>query len=188
MGRPIPRPALRPASSFLPKRPLTPAEVTVCILAILAWVILVALGVAVSTKPYFDSLAKADARFTTLEFMWTLLVIITCYTFTNIASLRCLSAVIGAIGRSAGIDDVKRSDPATDLRTLCMSGVIRGFFMFLVVLSGTLVLSDQEYDNISIEQYLKLTGISRSSASQSATTRTCSSYSSGGSASGRLTH
>ena len=40
-----------------------------------------------------------------------------------------------------------------------MSGVIRGFFMFLLVLSGTLVLSDQKYDDISIEQYLKLTGL-----------------------------
>ena len=33
------------------------------------------------------------------------------------------------------------------------------FFIFIVVLSGTLILSDQKYDNITIEQYLKLVGL-----------------------------
>jgi hypothetical protein len=37
--------------------------------------------------------------------------------------------------------------------------MIRGFFMFIVILSGTLILSDQQYDNITIEQYLKLAGL-----------------------------
>jgi len=147
------------ASAYLPRRPLTAAEASVCILAILAWVLFVAVGVAVPTKPYIDLMGNPGGTTTSFEFAKALFVILTCYTFTNIAALCCLSAVIGAIGRSARIDDVERNDPATDLRTLCISAVIRGFFMFVVILSGTLVLSDQKFDNISIEQYLKLTGL-----------------------------
>jgi hypothetical protein len=138
---------------------LTRNEAIVCILAIVAWVILTAAGVAVSTKPYIDLISNADGKATFLHLAQAWFLVITCYTFTNIAILCCLSAVIGAIGRSARVDDVDRNDPATDLRTLCISGMIRGFFMFIVILSGTLILSDQKYDDITIEQYLKLAGL-----------------------------
>jgi hypothetical protein len=73
--------------------------------------------------------------------------------------LCCAAAVIGAIGRSARIDDVDRNDPALDLRTLCISGVIRGFFTFLIILSGTLILAEQKFDSVTVEQYLKLAGV-----------------------------
>jgi hypothetical protein len=147
------------AGAFLPRRPLTRNEAIVCILAIAAWVILTAAGVAVSTKPYIDLISNADGKATIWQLAQAWFLLITCYTFTNIALLCCLAAVIGAIGRSARIDDVERNDPATDLRTLCVSGMIRGFFMFIIILSGTLILSDQKYDDITIEQYLKLAGL-----------------------------
>jgi hypothetical protein len=147
------------SSASLPQRPLTRNEAVVCILAISAWVILTAAGVAVPTKPSIDLISAANGKTTMLEFVRAWFLVVTCYTFTNIALLCCVSAVIGAIGRSARIDDVERNDPATDLRTLCISGMIRGFFMFIVVLSGTLILSDQKYDDITIEQYLKLAGL-----------------------------
>jgi hypothetical protein len=120
---------------------------------------LVAAGVAVPTKPYIEMLGNPNGKNTVLDFVISLFVILACYTFTNIAALCCLSAVIGAIGRSARIGDVEQNEPSTDLRTLCISAVIRGFFMFVVILSGTLVLSDQKFDDISIEQYLKLAGL-----------------------------
>jgi hypothetical protein len=144
---------------FLPRRPLTRPEAIIGVTAIVAWIALVAAGVSIPTKPYIDLLGSATAKPTTLELARAIFVILTCYTFTNVAALCCLAAVVGAIGRSAQIDDVARDDPATDLRTLCISGMIRGFFMFLVILSGTLVLADQKFDDISIEQYLKLSGL-----------------------------
>ncbi len=148
-----------PANDFLPRRPLTRSEALICFLAIAAWVILTAAGVAVSTKPYIDLISGSAGPATILGLVQAWFLVITCYTFTNIAFLCCLSAVIGAIGRSAQVDDVERHHPATDLRTLCVSGVIRGFFMYIVILSGTLILSDQKYDDITIEQYLKLAGL-----------------------------
>jgi hypothetical protein len=152
--------ATTPSSSAShPARQLTRNEAVVSILALSAWVILTAAGVAVSTKPYIDLISNANGKTTMLELVRAWFLVVTCYTFTNIALLCCLSAVIGAIGRSARIDDVERNDPATDLRTLCISGMIRGFFMFIAVLSGTLILSDQKYDDITIEQYLKLAGL-----------------------------
>ncbi|HWE38917.1 MAG TPA: hypothetical protein VG406_20375 [Isosphaeraceae bacterium] len=153
------RPRREPDRGFLPRRPLTRAEAVIGVAAIVAWMALVAAGVAVPTKPYIDLLASPTAKPTPLELAKAVFVILTCYTFTNVAALCCLAAVVGAIGRSAQIDDVARDDPATDLRTLCISGMIRGFFLFLVILSGTLILADQKFDDISIEQYLKLSGL-----------------------------
>jgi hypothetical protein len=148
-----------PSPSYLPKRPLTRPEAIICIGSIVAWVVLTAAGVAVPTKQYLDQIGATDGTVAGLALLKAWILVITCYTFTNIAMLCCLSAVVGAIGRSAQIDDVQRQDPATDLRTLCISGVIRGFFMFIVILSGTLILSDQKFDEISISQYLKLAGL-----------------------------
>jgi hypothetical protein len=152
---PVPAPDL----SGLPRRPLTASEAVVGVTAILAWGVLVAVGVAIPTKPYIDLLSSPDGNPSVFALTKAMFVILTCYTFTNVAALCCLSAVVGAIGRSARIDDVERNDPATDLRTLCLSAVIRGFFLFLAVLSGTLFVSEQKFDNISIEQYLKLAGL-----------------------------
>jgi hypothetical protein len=148
-----------PAESSLPRRPLTRSEAILAISSVIAWVILVAAGVAVTTKPYIDLISQPTATRTFVQLATAWFLVTTCYTFTNAAFLSCLSAVIGAIGRSARIADVERIDAATDLRSMCISAMIRGFFIFIVVLSGTLILSDQKYDNITIEQYLKLVGL-----------------------------
>ncbi len=163
----------------LPSRPLTITEVVVCVTAILFWILFVAGGVAVSTKPYLDLIsppapAKPDPATKSdsatkppsppepvgwTKFVEAWFFIITCYTFTNVAILCCLSATIGAIGRSAGIEDIERKTASTDFRTLCISGVIRGFFIYIVIVSGILVLGDQKFDEITIAQYLRLVGV-----------------------------
>jgi hypothetical protein len=100
---------------------------------------------------------RPDPTFWQLVKAWFLIV--TCYTFSNVAILCCLTSVIGAIGRSAGIDEVHQTAPGRDLRSLCIAAVIRGFFMYIVILSGVLILADQKFNDISIEQYLKLVGV-----------------------------
>ena len=156
---PLASPTRGTIDSYLPQRPLTVNEGVVCVVAIILWIFVAAIGVAVPTKPAIDLLNKPDGKPPFWEMSKALLAILTCYTFTNIAALCCLSAIIGAVGRSARIDDVERNDPATDLRTLCISALIRGFFLYLVVLSGTLFLAEQKFEEISIEQYLKLGGL-----------------------------
>lgn len=145
---------------YLPRRALTRSEVIVGVLAIVFWIVIAAIGVAVPTKTFFDDLVNQGRNISFLRLIQALFVIMSCYTFTNIAALCCLSAIIGAVGRSARIDEVMRNNPATDLQTLCTSAIIRGFFLYLVVVSGTLFVSDQEsFDNISVQQYLKLSGL-----------------------------
>src|SRR5262249_54140394 len=80
-----PPPAPTPAvNAFLPRRQLTRNETIVCLAAVLAWVILAAAGVAVSTKPYIDLIANADGKATLLGLVNAWFLVITCYTFTNI--------------------------------------------------------------------------------------------------------
>ena len=141
----------------LPRRPLTRTESAACVLSIAAWIILTIAGVAVPTKGYID-LMGTESRIAVSQLAWVFFVLITCYTFTNIAFLCCLSAIIGAVGRSARIDDA-RSSAETDFRTLCIAAIIRGFFMYILIVSGTLILADQKFDDISIKQYLQLAGL-----------------------------
>jgi hypothetical protein len=122
------------------------------------WITLAIAGVAIPTKPYID-LVGTGTGMGVLHGAWAFFVMITCYTFTNIAFLCCLSAVIGAVGRSARIDDAARVGAETDFRTLSIAAIIRGFFMYILIVSGTLILSDQKFDDISIQQYLKLAGL-----------------------------
>lgn len=151
--KPTPRP-----DPTLPKRPVTAGQAAVCLASIMAWIVLAIAGVAITTKPYIDAMGSG----TSLGFVGltkAFFVLTTCYTFTNIAFLCCLSSIIGAVGRSAGIAKDVESDDATDFRTLCIAAIIRGFFVYITIVSGTLMLADQKFDDISIQQYLQLAGL-----------------------------
>jgi hypothetical protein len=130
-----------------------------CAMAILGWTIVVSLGVAVPTKPYIDLIKDSGLGLPFPALLYALVAILTCYTFTNIGALSCLAAIVGAIGRSARIDDSEPAAQVTDLRTVCLSAAVRGFFLFLMIASGTILLSEQKFDAISIEQYLKMAGL-----------------------------
>src|SRR4051812_20265135 len=66
---------------FLPRRPLKRNEAIICVLAILAWVVLAAAGVAVSTKPFIDLVNSPIASVGALSFVEAMFIIIMCYTF-----------------------------------------------------------------------------------------------------------
>jgi len=127
------------------------------LLSIVAWIILAMAGVAVPTHPYIVML-ETPGRIDGYHLFPVFCVLVACYTFTNIALLCCLSAIVGAVGRTARIDGA-RGVAETDFRTLCISAIIRGFFMYILILSGTLILADQEFDDISIQLYLQLAGL-----------------------------
>jgi hypothetical protein len=171
-----------------PPRSLRPREIVVCALAILAWTALVAIGVAVPTKQYIDMFAPepaasggasnpggaspkatavqqgsapsatSPARPNATQLIGAAFIIFICYTFTNVAMVSCLAALVGAVGRSANIEDAPQDKKMYRFSTICASGVIRGFFMFVLIASGTVVLADQEFENIKTNQYLKLVG------------------------------
>jgi hypothetical protein len=141
-------------------RALSVPEMVVCVAAILLWIILAGAGILISTEDCFlafDGEHHPDA-WTVARSWWTFL---TCYTYTNVGLLCCLSALIGAIGQNAHIDGSGTAGAQDDPRTFYLAAVIRGFFIYLVILAGLVFvgdMTDKEHMSITIEQYLKLAG------------------------------
>lgn len=142
-----------------PRRKLSTVEVRLCVGSIVCWILLLGAGVTVSTKKYIDLIdgPAAVGFFAGINaWFW----ILTCYTVTNVAALCCLAALIGAIGGGTQIDESEKSLAKTDLRTLYVSAIIRAFFIYVAILSGSIMFTDtKQFTDISLERYLKLAGL-----------------------------
>lgn len=121
------------------------------------------------------------------ETLCSLIVIGFAYTPTNLAILCCAAALVGCLGRLATTNDaeahaatLKSEDPGTG-RTLevtatavatspstmaisplapAITAVTWGLFIYLIVISGTVVVAGDPFKATSPEQYLRLAGTS----------------------------
>src|SRR5262249_12966615 len=117
-------------------------------------------GGVVSTEPYRKPLVAPHALgLGEALFCW--FVVVTCYTATNPAFLACLAAFLGGIARRVRIDGEgadTSNDSWSSQKKAYLSAIMRGFFLYLVVLSGLLLLTTQAITNPSQEQYVRLAG------------------------------
>lgn len=91
--------------------------------------------------------------------IWAFLVVVVSFTPSNLALLCCTAGVLGAMGRRMQLS--AEVDPDTLDRTYpYLSAILRGFFVFLVVISGVLVLiEDPILSTSSPEQYVRFGGL-----------------------------
>lgn len=86
------------------------------------------------------------------------LVVLTCFLPLNLAWL-CLSAsTLGAVGNLANLSDDGDPSQSPDLTNPYMSAVLRGFFVYLFLMSGLLVLDNAPFSNAGPSQYIRLAG------------------------------
>ena len=126
--------------------------------ALLAWAVLFAAGVIIDSSPYRNTLAStAPAPFLHKVLCW--FAVITTFTLTNVALLSCLASVLGAAGHRLKVglseDTEVRKDNSTHPYA---AAVIGGFFVYLTIVSGILVLVEKPYGSPSPEQYARLAG------------------------------
>ncbi|WP_165248825.1 hypothetical protein [Paludisphaera soli] len=138
-------------------RRLALAEVAAGGLAFAAWMTLLAAGIAVGTQDFIDPVRNHKIA-GAVELIGCLAVIVACHTVTNTAMLCCVSAFLGALGFRA-VGGEGPGDPA-GRRDAYVAAVTRGFFIFLIVQSGSILLSDQAFTNLSLEKYIRLAGLS----------------------------
>jgi hypothetical protein len=153
------------------------------------WLGLFTIGMTIPTEPYRARLlamdpVKAGAP-SIMEIFESLIVVLFAYTPTNLVLLCCASALVGCLGRLATTDDAEaralihrhHGDPLTPPASVpapvdeklgaavsplapAITAITWGLFIYLVVVSGTVVVAGDPFKSTSPDQYLRLAGSS----------------------------
>lgn len=129
--------------------------------AIVGWIVLFATGVSIPSAPYItmlDQMTTAQTSF--LGLLGAGMMVVLCSTFTNPGILSCLAAFLGGVAKRVQAEsppfDAGGDGPSA--AAACMSAVVRGFFLYLVMLSGLLLLTTKAITDSTQEQYVQLAG------------------------------
>lgn len=127
--------------------------------ALAFWLLLLSAGLSVATQTYIDAIQHHTVS-GVWELAGSLFVIATCHTATNTALLCCVSAFLGALGFRVIGGEAQVVDGVGDRRDAYVAAVTRGFFVYLIIQSGSIILSDQAFTNLTLEKYIRLVGLS----------------------------
>lgn len=122
------------------------------------WLAVFTAGVTIDSSPYREQLADPFSL-GLLDFLKAFFLTLTCYTLTNIAILVSFAALLGPLGRRARLGVSTTQEPDMDLQDPYFSAVIRGFFVYLVLLSGTIVLGSDAISNPGPIPYIRTAGV-----------------------------
>lgn len=137
---------------------LSRSERIALVVVFFAWGGLLLAGLLVPTAPYREALS-APTEMSFLGLISYSLVVFLCYTITNVPLLCCLAAVLGAIGGRARIELDGEEGGQIDYVNPYASAVLRAFFVYLVVISGTMVSIENPVANFveaTQQQYVRL--------------------------------
>jgi hypothetical protein len=155
--------------------------------ALVAWLALFGAGILVDSRPHRVVISPEGARAlqaegqttaaaeagprppdapsavvggpaTSGELAWSWLVVFTCFLPLNLAWLCLTSSTLGAIGSRANLFDDASPPPEPDKTDPILSAVLRGFFVYLFLISGLLLLNQAPFSNAGPSQYIRLAG------------------------------
>ena len=124
--------------------------------AIAIWIGVFLAGILVNSGPYRTQIADGQGNLAS----W--LIVLMVYTPTNIAMLSLLMGLLGALGRCAtlSVDEESLKQSEEDTINPLLSGVIRGFIVYLLTISGLLVvLEEAPLTPAGPEPYIRLASI-----------------------------
>jgi hypothetical protein len=144
--------------SATPALGLDGAEIALSAALFVAWISVITAGIAIGTQPYIDKLQNPEGH-GVLSLAWAAVIVLTCHTVPNIAVLCCLSSFLGVIGSRIFNEADAGAGPQAGRLAGYVSAVTRGFFVYLIILSGTVVVSDEAFTRLSQEKYVRLAGL-----------------------------
>jgi hypothetical protein len=112
------------------------------LLLIFLWLALYTGGIVVGTGKYRDNINNSNE---VLNIVISYSMVFLFYTLSNVAILCCLASMIGGICRGSN-----------SLLALAANGL----FIYLILISGLLLLGTSPFDNLSQAQYTRLAGTS----------------------------
>jgi hypothetical protein len=113
--------------------------------------LLFGVGILIDTAPYRATLASAPS-------VRSWLVVIFCYLPLNLVWLCAASSALGAFGNRANLTNDRAGWKLRDNNSPYVAAFIRGFFAYLFLISGLLLLDDQPFTNPAAAQYVRLAG------------------------------
>lgn len=134
-------------------------ELGASVAALGLWLLLLSAGLSVAAQDYINAIQNHTVE-GVWRLAWSLFVVATCHTVTNTALLCCVSAFLGALGFRVTGGKAGEVDGAGDRRDAYVAAMTRGFFIFLIIQSGSIILSDQAFTDLTLEKYIRLAGLS----------------------------
>lgn len=143
------------------------------ILAIIIWISIFIGGILINSKPYRQEISNfnfistnienvdANMEVSTGNFFIALTVVIFSYTPSNLILLCMCSGLLGALSRIAKLHIKNKNEeelPSDNINPL-MSGVLRGLFVYLLAISGILLLNDSPITSPGQTEYVRLAGL-----------------------------
>jgi hypothetical protein len=145
--------------------PLRASEVVFGVTTIFLWLCFFLVGIVVETESLRTAVAE-NAIATTGEWVGVWIILLTCYTVTNIAILSCCAGVIGKFSRrslsyeTASLHGLKPAPIAAfrEVLVLYAVAIARGFVIYLLLTGGLILLTTPVVTNSSPEEYIKIAG------------------------------
>ena len=125
--------------------------ITVC-----AWLGVFMLGTLVNSAPYRERFAGFTGN--PLDIVGDGLVFGITYTLTNVGVLCLLASLLGSFGASANLGVDGEAQGAQDTSAPRISALLRGFLVYLALLSGVLVFGESPASPTQT-QYVRLAGV-----------------------------
>jgi hypothetical protein len=125
-------------------------------IVIAVWILVFLGGILINSAPHRALIASGQGG------LLSWLIVLFVYTPTNIAMLSLLMGLLGALGRCATLSTNEEGDEESEQDTInpLLSGVIRGFIVYLLTISGLLiVLEEAPLSPAGPEPYIRLAAI-----------------------------
>lgn len=174
------KPQDRPARRGRRLPGLKPAESFAALVILAFWLLLFAGGILVDTKPhrywispggvhaldaqaastgtqapYVPSVAEEESK-PHLLVSW--LVVLLWFLPVNLALLCAAAGALGAFGNRANLHHEQEKRPPRDESNPYLSAVLRGFFVYLFLISGLLLIDETPFSAATPGQYVRLAG------------------------------
>jgi hypothetical protein len=134
---------------------LRPLDHVLLYVTLVVWVVVFLLGILIDSSPYRAKLITIQGPAS--EYLVSGLVVALTYTLTNVAILCVLAGVLGTLGRRSQLGADRQGVVHRDTVNPRSSAVLRGFLVYLALISGVLILGDDPAQPTQ-KQYVRLAG------------------------------
>jgi hypothetical protein len=147
---------MEPATDSKPSGKLSLGELIVFWGALSLWVGVFLAGTLVNSQPYRQEFTKLEGGL--LHTIAIGLKVASTYTLTNVCILCLLASLLGMVGAKAQLGPDSEERAKEDRSSPGISALLRGFFVYLALIAGVMVLSETPTEP-SQNQYVKLAGL-----------------------------
>ena len=138
---------------------MTTFQMILSLFMLLAWIVIFTAGLLINSQPFRETIASEG--YSIMEILNAWFVVIFCYTPINLIFLCMIAGMLGSLARIAILhpDPKTKEEIPEDKSNPLLSGIFRGLFVYLLIVSGTLVINESPFTMPTQVQYARLAGV-----------------------------